>query len=96
MAQTTSEEPHDSDNNIPSSTLPTKGNQRINGGFDVNTLRMHAHHRLPTKYQAFGQFVTASLTELPMEKALDLLQVFTSQLVGAMRPSAESDKGDCE
>lgn len=52
------------------------------------------HHRLPTKYQAFGQFVTASLSELPAEKALDLLQTFTMQLVGAMRPNVESDKGE--
>lgn len=37
------------------------------------------------KFQSFGQFVAASLSDLPEEKALDLVEKFTLQLVRVMR-----------
>lgn len=42
-------------------------------------------HRSPCKYQAFGQFVAASLSELADDRALNLIEKFTIQIVSSMR-----------
>lgn len=46
---------------------------------------MEYYYRQPDKYQAFGQFVSATLAEIDDEKALTIVESFTASLVEAMR-----------
>lgn len=46
---------------------------------------MEFFYRQPDKFQAFGQFVSATLSEIGDEKALSIVESFTASLVEAMR-----------
>lgn len=47
-------------------------------------------HRRPCKFQAFGQFLTAALADMPEDKALSLIEQFTIELVTKMKSSSSS------
>ena len=42
------------------------------------------------KFEAFGNFVVSSLTDLPERKALELLEKFTGDIVQALLQSSEA------
>lgn len=50
------------------------------------------YYRSPmAKFEAFGNFVVSSLTELPERKALELVEKFTSDLVKALITSKSEE-----
>lgn len=45
---------------------------------------MQKTHRTSDKFEAFGNFVTASLQDLPETKSLEIIEKFTNEIVRAL------------
>lgn len=41
-------------------------------------------HKASDKFEAFGNFVTASLQDLPENKSLEIIEKFTNEIVRAL------------
>lgn len=41
-------------------------------------------HKSSDKFEAFGNFVTASLQDLPENKSLEIIEKFTNEIVRAL------------
>lgn len=70
---------------------------------DISLHNMSSHRRSAeknppssAKYQAFGNFVSTSLIDLPENKALELVEMFTSEIVKALivakKPQQNADR----
>ncbi|XP_037036440.1 uncharacterized protein LOC119074416 [Bradysia coprophila] len=46
--------------------------------------KLHKAHRTSDKFEAFGNFVTASLQDLPENKSLEIIEKFTNEIVRAL------------